>query len=72
MSGEKLSTWKDLYRAALLEVDNSKLAVRLEQAFECIERRRNELLQQGYHAHPEQTELLDALQNLRVLRREIP
>lgn len=72
MSGEKLSTWKDLYRAALLEVDSSKLAARLQEAFECIERRRNELLQQGNHAHPEHTELLDALQNLRVLRREIP
>ena len=70
MSGEKC-TWKDLYRAALLEVDNARLPARLEQAFQSIEQRRNELLQQGQNTHPEHFELLDALQNLRVLRREI-
>lgn len=70
MSGEKC-TWKDLYRAALLEVDDARLPARLEQAFQCIEQRRNELLQQGQNTHPEHFELLDALQNLRVLRREI-
>ena len=70
MSGEKC-TWKDLYRAALLEVDDARLPARLEQALQIIEQRRSELLQQGDNTHPEHRELLDALQNLRVLRREI-
>lgn len=72
MSGDKSSTWKDFYRAALLEVDDAKLPARLEQALQIIGQRRSELLQQGDNTHPEHRELLDALQNLRVLRREIP
>ena len=69
MSGANHHTWKDLYRAALLEVDPTKLPARLEEAFRIIEQRRSELFHQGMSSHPEHADLVDALHNLRVLRR---
>ncbi len=62
-------SWRDLYRAALLEVDRAKLPNAVEEATEAIQRKLHESGEGGI-SDVEPQALRDALQNLRVLRRE--
>ncbi len=67
MSGQQ-ETWVELYRRALLELDLSRLPMRVLEARQAIERRLRELTP----SNGNQTQLralADALQNLRVLSR---
>lgn len=57
--------WRDLYAAAILEVDNSKLVARIEAAQEAIKARLKDNADQE-----EQLQLCDAHFGLGVLRRE--
>ena len=60
--------WADLYRAGLLEVDRSKLPDRIEAAEQAIQGRLSEL-DPLTPKNDERQALLDALRNLKVLRR---
>jgi hypothetical protein len=62
-------SWRDLYRAALLEVSPALLPSMVEEAMEAIQRKLRELPDGGISADERQA-LQDALQNLRVLQRE--
>jgi hypothetical protein len=68
MSNYDGSTWMELYRAAMLELDPQKLPARVEEALKSAESRAWELAQQN-GSREEQGALRDAMQNLRVLRR---
>ena len=68
MNADQQNDWRAFYRAALLELDPGKLPERIEQAESAI--------RTSLNAHPnadstEYQDLLDAVANLRVLRREI-
>jgi hypothetical protein len=70
MSPSEDYDWVELYRAALLEVDPEKLRSLVEEAYEVLQQRAWELINQN-SSEPERSALSDALQNLRVLRREL-
>jgi hypothetical protein len=68
VNADQQNDWRALYRAALLELDPGKLPERIERAESAI--------RTSLNAHPnadstEYQDLLDAVANLRVLRREI-
>ncbi|MGD0513717.1 MAG: hypothetical protein ABSA29_10495 [Terriglobales bacterium] len=68
MNADQQNDWRAFYRAALLELDPGKLPERIERAESAI--------RTSLNAHPnadstEYQDLLDAVANLRVLRREI-
>ena len=62
-------SWRDLYRAALLEVDPAQLPRVAEGAMEAIQRKLRES-PDGEISAEERQALQDAQQNLRVLQRE--
>jgi len=62
------TNWRDLYRAALLELDPSKLAQRVAEAEAVIIPRARELFLEGDSNCGESEELNDALHALRALR----
>jgi hypothetical protein len=70
MPEESGPDWLKLYQAALLEVDRKKLPDLIEQAHDAINKRRQLLATQNGRDATERQALEDALQNLRVLRRE--
>jgi hypothetical protein len=70
MSPSEDYPWVELYRAALLEVDPEKLRLLVEEAYEVLQQRAWELINQN-SCEQERSALSDALQNLRVLRREL-
>ena len=59
--------WRDLYRAALLELDQTKLAQRVSEAESVVTARANELFQDGDGNCEESEDLNDALHALRAL-----
>jgi hypothetical protein len=59
--------WLDLYRAAILELDPEKLPKLIEAAHTLVQKRLREVWQDGKDP-AEGRKLLDALQNLEVLR----
>jgi hypothetical protein len=59
--------WQALYRAALLELDRSKLPSALRAAEQAIQERLASLSQSS-NQRAERQAMADALQNLRVLR----
>ena len=59
----------DAYKTAMLELDRSKLPVRIEQARVAVERRLRELSSTSIGNEAQVQALSDALQNLRVLSR---
>ncbi len=61
-------TWAAPYRAAILELDGSKLRARIDEARKAIQARWAELDHNPDHDQERQA-MLDALQNLRVLSR---
>jgi hypothetical protein len=62
-------SWRDLYRAALLEVNPARLREVVKEANEAIHRKLRES-PDGEISAEERRALNDALQNLRVLERE--
>jgi hypothetical protein len=64
---DPLSEWQQLYQAALLECDPSKLSGRIEEAHRAIRR----CMDMAAYGPIERQAMADALTNLRVLRREI-
>ena len=70
MSASNQRIWTDLYRDALLEVDLAKLPMRIEEAMQAIQNKLREIQQDGNN-QAERQALEDALQNLRVLQREV-
>jgi hypothetical protein len=68
MPGSEHSQWEELYRAALLELDVSRLAARIDLAEAAIQKRLQELKSSPDNAR-EQQAIQDAVQTLRALRR---
>ena len=62
------TNWRDLYRAALLELNPSKMAQRVAEAESFVTARANELFQGGDGNRQESQDLNDALCALRALR----
>jgi hypothetical protein len=62
-------SWRDLYRAALLEVNPALLPDVVEKATRAIQRKLNDS-SDGELSEEERRAMGDALQNLRVLERE--
>lgn len=71
MSGNQYP-WIEIYRAALLEVDPAKLPALIAEAENVIQQRLRDFHGEGPAAAAERQALSDALQNLRVIRREQP
>ncbi len=71
MPDEKGQDWMDLYRAALLELDRDKLPGFIQKAQDAIRERFQQLPQDPKQYNAERQALEDALQNLRVLTREL-
>jgi PAS domain S-box-containing protein len=67
---EPVIGWQEMYRAALLEVNPSKLKTRVEVALLAIHQRMRELEQTPSKPTEERLALKDALNGLRVLERE--
>ncbi|HXN22933.1 MAG TPA: response regulator [Candidatus Dormibacteraeota bacterium] len=67
---EPVSDWKELYRAAMLELDPGKLKGRIEVALLAIHRQLREIGETPSKNTPERVALNDALNGLRVLQRE--
>jgi hypothetical protein len=63
--------WNQLYQDALLEVDGSKLAERIDLASNAVEARLQELARHIDDSRQRDI-LMDALRTLQTLRREIP
>ena len=61
------TNWRDLYRAAIREVDPSKLAHRIAEAGCAMVARANDLLQDGSKNGEEAEDLNDVLHALRAL-----
>ena len=69
VSTDQQNDWRILYKAALLELDPAKLPERIEQACKAI-LTHMEMTQPNSH-NVEHQALIDAMANLRVLRREV-
>ena len=67
-SSDSNTNWRDLYRAALLELDPTKLAQRVGEAEAVVAARANQLFQDGDGNGEESEALNDALCALRALR----
>jgi PAS domain-containing protein len=67
---EPVSGWRQLYSAALMELDPQKLKERVDHAQSAIEGRIDELAKEDRRGSAEWQALQDALFGLSVLRRE--
>ena len=67
-SSDSNTNWRDLYRAALLELDPSKLAQRVAEAESAVTAKANELFRNGDGNSEESEDLSDALYALQALR----
>jgi hypothetical protein len=61
-------SWQELYQAAILELDETKLSNRIAEAEKVIVQRARELFQQGGESFKEQLALDDAMNALCTLR----
>ncbi|MGO8794123.1 MAG: hypothetical protein ACLQLC_04815 [Candidatus Sulfotelmatobacter sp.] len=68
VSRSSVRNWKDLYTAALFEVDNKKIPERITDAEKAIVARARELFAAGVDTIEEDQELDDALYALRALQ----
>jgi hypothetical protein len=66
-----VSNWRDLFQAVLLKTNPPDLEQRVTAAQQAIEERMRELIQENIRASNEEREIRDAVQTLKVLRREI-
>jgi hypothetical protein len=63
--------WEDLYKAAMVEIDDAKLPNRIQTAKAAIDNRLHDL-QMDHGGTPEERQAIcDALAGLSILRREI-
>jgi hypothetical protein len=67
-SSDSNTNWRDLYRAALLELDQTKFAQRVAEAEAVVSARVNQLFQDGDGNGEESEALNDAMYALRALR----
>jgi hypothetical protein len=63
-------TWEELYRAAILETNDTLLGQRIDAAEAAIGARLNELALNGHASGEERCAIRDALNGLRVVRSE--
>jgi hypothetical protein len=63
------SSWRELYKAAVLEIDLSKMQLRIDAAVAAVQRRVEEVAISEGESHAEVQEMSDALQILRSLRK---
>jgi hypothetical protein len=61
-------SWRELYQAAILELDETKLSNRIAEAERIIVQRARELFQENGDNFKEQQALDDAMHALRALR----
>jgi hypothetical protein len=61
-------SWRELYQAAILELDDTKLSNRIAEAERVIVQRARELFQQSGNNFKEQQALDNAMHALRILR----
>jgi hypothetical protein len=61
-------SWRELYQAAILELDETKLSNRIAEAERIIVQRARELFQESGENFKEQQALDDAMHSLRALR----
>jgi hypothetical protein len=66
-----VSNWRDLFQAVLLKTSPSDLEQRVTAAQQAIDERMRELIQENIRASREEREIRDAVQTLKLLRREI-
>jgi FtsZ-binding cell division protein ZapB len=66
-----VSNWRDLFQAALLKTSPPDLEQRVTAAQQAIDERMRELIQENIRASREEREIRDAVQTLKLLRREI-
>jgi len=67
---EPIRGWRELYSAALMELDPRKLKACVESASAAVEERANELARENQRASAEWQMLQDARSGLKILRRE--
>lgn len=65
-----LYPWQNVYLAAVLETDNSRLVQRIAEARNAIEGRMTELEQDHLGTIEERAAIADALNGLKILRKE--
>ena len=66
---ESSTNWRELYRAAILELNPSKLSVQIAEAENALIQRGRELVQEAGDNSEEERALEDATYFLRALRR---
>ena len=66
----KYPKWQEPLKAAILEIDKEKLKLRVEAAEAAIFQRQQELAQ-NHHDLVEQQAIQDALNTLRIIKREV-
>jgi hypothetical protein len=72
MVDDREYVWMECYRAALVEPNPDKLKQLVPAAQAAVQARIRELLPDLVNHHAERQAIEDALQNLRVLERELP
>jgi sirohydrochlorin ferrochelatase len=63
------TSWRDLYKAAMLEIDLSKMQARIDAAVAAVHLRMEEVGRSDGDSRAEVQEMSDALQNLQTLRK---
>jgi hypothetical protein len=63
------TSWRELYKAAMLEIDLSKMQLRIDAAVAAVHLRMEEVVISEGDSRAEVQEISDALQNLRSLRK---
>ena len=67
---DAINSWKEFYKAALLETDWTKMDERVKAAEVEIHKRRLTLCQDGDGTHEERDALINAVSSLRVVQRD--
>ena len=66
-----MSNWRELFQAAQLKTNPPDFEQRVTAAQQAIDERMREMIQENIQASKEEREIRDAVQTLKVLRREI-
>jgi FtsZ-binding cell division protein ZapB len=66
-----VSNWRELFQAAQLKTNSPDFEQCVTAAQQAIDERMRELIQENIQASKEEREIRDAVQTLKVLRREI-
>jgi hypothetical protein len=68
METNEIKSWEDLYVAAVLETDPTKIGDRLNLAQDALRERWHELRQVPIARHPERQRVEDAIRTLNMIR----